>query len=75
MIYGAARVRKLCTKFQVDACKTKKDTSARAVAHLAVEIQDMIYNVSRVRMLSTKFQVHTCKNKEDRSAHVQLRTL
>ena len=73
MIYNVARVRRLFTKFQVDACKTKKDTSAHA--HLAVEIQDMIYNVARLRRLSTKFQVDTCKGKEDRSAHAQLRTL
>ena len=55
--------------------KLKKIHLACAVAHLAVEIQDMIYNVARVRRLSTKFQVDACKNKEDRSAHVQLRTL
>ena len=29
MIYNVARVRRLFTKFQVDACKTKKDTSAQ----------------------------------------------
>ena len=65
-IYNVARVRRLFTKFQVNACKTKKDTSA----HLIVEIQDMIYNVPRVMRLSTKFQVDTCKSKEDRSAHL-----
>ena len=27
MIYNVARVRRLFTKFQVDACKTKKDAS------------------------------------------------
>ena len=76
MIYNVARVRGLFTKFQVDACKTKKRyICACAVAHLAVETQDMIYNVARVRRLSTKFQVDTCKSKEDRSAHVQLCTL
>ena len=76
MIYNVARVRRLFTKFQVDTCKTKKRyICACAVAHLAVEIQDMIYNVARVRRLSAKFQVDTCKSKEDRSAHAQLRTL
>ena len=30
MIYNVARVRRLFTKFQVDTCKTKKDTSAHA---------------------------------------------
>ena len=73
MIYNVARVRKLFAKFQVDTCKTKKDTSA--VAHLADEIQDIIYDVARVRRLSTKCQVDTSKSKEDRSAHAQLRTL
>ena len=75
MIYNVARVRRLFTKFQGDTCKTKIKKIAYicacAVAHLAVEIQDMIYNVTGVRRLSTKFQVGTCKNKEDRSAHVQ----
>ena len=33
MIYNVARVRRLFTKFQVDACKTKKDTSAHAQLH------------------------------------------
>ena len=76
MIYNVARVRRLFTKFQVDTCKTKKRyICACAVAHLAVEIQDMIYNVARVRRLSTKFQVDTYKSKEDRSEHAQLRIL
>ena len=30
MIYNEARVRRLFTKFQVDTCKTKKDTSVHA---------------------------------------------
>ena len=64
MIYDMARGIRLFTKFQVDTCKTKKDICACAVAHLAVEIQDMIYNVARVRRLSTKFQVDTCKSKD-----------
>ena len=34
MIYNVARVRKLFTKFQVDACKTKKDTSVHAQLHI-----------------------------------------
>ena len=59
--------------FKLIHAKLKKIHLACAVAHLAVEIQDMIYNVARVRRLSTKFQVDTCKSKEDRS--VQLRTL
>ena len=29
MIYNVARVRRLFTKFQIDACKTKKDTYAQ----------------------------------------------
>ena len=45
-----------------DTFKTKKDTSAHAVAHLVVEVQAMIYNAARVRRLSTKFQVDTCKS-------------
>ena len=76
MIYNVARIRKLFAKFQVDTCKTKKRyICACAVAHLAVEIQDMIYNVASVRRVSTKFQVDTCKSKEDRPEHAQLRTL
>ena len=63
MIYNAARVRRLSTKFQVDTCKAKKDRSA----HLVVEIQAMIYNVARVRRISAKFQVDTFKTKKDRS--------
>ena len=53
----------------------KRYICACAVAHLAVEIQDMIYNVARVKRLSTKFQVDTYKSKEDRSTHGQLHTL
>ena len=49
MIYNAARVRRLFTKFQVNTCTTKKDRSAHAQLH-----QAMIYNVARVRRLSTK---------------------
>ena len=57
--------RKLCKKFQVDICKTKKDRSAHGtVAHLVVEIQAMIYNAAMVRRLFTKFQVNTCKTKK-----------
>ena len=33
MIYNVARVRKLFAKFQVDTCKTKKDTSVHAQLH------------------------------------------
>ena len=73
MIYNVARVRRLFTKFQVDTCKTKKDTFA--YVHLAVEIQDMIYNVARVRRLSQNFKSIHAKVKIDRSAHAQLRTL
>ena len=72
MIYNAAMVRKLFTKFQVNTCKTKKDRSAHAQLYQA---QAMMYNAARVRRLSTKLQVDTCKTKKDRSAHVQLRTL
>ena len=76
MIYNVAKVRRLFTKFQVDTCKTKKDTSAHAqLRTLQLRSKMMIYNVARVRRLSTKFQVDTCKSKEDRSAHAQLRTL
>ena len=64
MIYNAARVRRLFTKFQVNTCKTKKkDRSAHAQLH-----QAMTYNAASVRRLSTKLQVVTCKSKEDRSA-------
>ena len=70
MIYNAARVRMLSTKFQVDTCKTEKDRSAHAQMH-----QTMIYNAAKVSRLSTKLQVDICKTKKDRSAHVQLRTL
>ena len=73
MLYNVARVRRLSTKFQVNTCKTKKDSSMQcAVAHLVVEIQAMIYNAAKVRRLSTIFQVGTCKTKKDRIAHVQL---
>ena len=70
MIYNAAMVRMLFTKFQVNTCKTKKDRSVHAQLCQAV-----IHNAARVRTLSTKLQVNTCKTKKDRSAHVQLRTL
>ena len=72
MIYNAAMVRRLFTKFQVNrpTCKTKKDRSAHAQLR-----QAMIYNAARVRRLSTKLQVDTCKAKKDRSAHEQQRTL
>ena len=64
MIYNAARVRRLSTKFQVNTYKTKRDRScACAVAHLVIEIQAMIYDAARVRRLCTKFQVNTSKNK------------
>ena len=84
MIYNAAKVRRLSTKFQVNTCKTKKERIAHVqlsqamiynVAHLVIEIQAMIYNAARVRSFSTKLQVDTCKSKEDRSAHAQLHTL
>ena len=64
MIYNAARVRRLSTKFQVDTCKTKKER----IVHVQLR-QAMIYNAARVRSLSTKLQVDTCKTKNDRSAH------
>ena len=70
MIYNAAMVRRLFTKFQVNTCKTKKDRSAHAQLR-----QAMIYDTARVRRLFTKFQVNICKTKKDRSAHAQLRTL
>ena len=70
MIYNAAMVRRLFTKFQVNKCKTKKDRSAHAQLR-----QAMTYDTARVRRLFTKFQVDICKTKKDRSAHVQLRTL
>ena len=70
MIYNAAMVRRLFTKFQVNTCKTKKDRSAHAQL-----CQAMIYNAARIRRLPTKLQVDTCKTKKDRSAHAQLRTL
>ena len=69
MIYNVAMVRRF-TKFEVNACKTKKDRSAHAQLR-----QAMIYNVARVRRLSTKLQVDTCKTKKDGSAHMQLHTL
>ena len=55
--------RKLCKKFQVDICKTKKDRPAQAQLRQAI-----IYNAARVRMLSTKLQVDSdaCKTKEKR---------
>ena len=56
MIYNAAMVRRLFTKFQVSTCKTKKDRSAHAQLR-----QAMIYNAARVSRLSTKLQVDTCK--------------
>ena len=70
MIYNAAMVRRLFTKFQVNTCKTKKDRSAHAQLR-----QAMIYDTARVRRLFTKFQVDICKTKKDGSAHAQLRTL
>ena len=70
MVYNAAMVRRLFTKFQVNTSKTKKDRSEHAQL-----CQAMIYNAARVRRLSTKLQVDTCKTKKDRSAHAQLRTL
>ena len=70
MIYNAAMVRRLFTKFQVNACKTKNER----IAHVQLS-QAMIYNAARVRSFSTKLQVDTCKSKEDRSAHAQLHTL
>ena len=70
MIYNAARVRRLSTKFQVYTCKTKEDRYAHAQLR-----QAMIYNAAKVRRLSTKLQVDTYKTKKDRSVHAQLRTL
>ena len=68
MIYNA-RVRWLSTKFQVDTCKTKKDTSAHEQLR-----QAMIYNAAKVRRLSTNCKSMHAKLKKDRSAHAQLRT-
>ena len=60
----AGTKRKLCKKFQVDTCKTKRDRSLTcAVAYLVIEIQAMTYDVARVRRLCTKFQVNTSKIK------------
>ena len=73
MIYDAARVRRLSTKFQVNTYKTKRDRSAHA--HLVIEIQAMSYDAARVTRLSTKFQVNAYKTKRHRSAHTQLRML
>ena len=70
MIYNAAKVRKLSTIFQVDTCKTKKES----IAHAQL-IQAMIYNAARVRIFPTKLRVDTCKSKEDRPPHAQLHTL
>ena len=70
MIYNVAKVRRLSTIFQVDACKTKKER----IVHTQLS-QAMIYNAARVRSFSAKLQVDTCKSKEDRSLLVQLHTL
>ena len=70
MIYNAAKVRRLFTKFQVDTYKTKKER----IVHVQLR-QAMICNVARVRSLSTKLQVDTCKTEKDRSVHAQLHTL
>ena len=59
MIYNAAGVRRLSTKFQVDTFRSKRDRSAHAQLR-----QAMIYNAARVRRLSTKFQVDTFKTKK-----------
>ena len=64
MIYDAAQVRRLSTKFQVNTYKSKRDRSlACAVVHLVIEIQAKIYDAARVRRLCTIFQVNTPKNK------------
>ena len=70
MINNAAKVRRLSTIFQVNACKTKKER----IAHVQLS-QAMNYNAARVRSFSTKVHVDTCKSKEDRYAHAQLHTL
>ena len=70
MIYNAAKVRRLSTLFQVDACKTKKER----IAHVQLS-HAMIYNATRVRSFSTELQVNTCKSKKDRSVHAQFPTL
>ena len=59
MIYNAARDKRLSTKFQVNAYKTKRWICT--VAHLVIKIQAMIYDAARVRRLCTKFQVNTSK--------------
>ena len=64
--------RKLCKKFQVDICKTKKIDLPMRSCTPCIEIQAMIYNAAMVRKLLTKFQVNTCKTKKDRSVHAQL---
>ena len=69
MIYNAARVRRLSTKFQVDTCKTKKDNMcscapcSRDPSHdlQCGKGQEVIYKISS-------------KTKKDRSVHAQLCT-
>ena len=48
MIYNVARVRKLFAQFQVDICKTKKDTSAHAQLRSKTcgKNQEVIYKIS-----------------------------
>ena len=69
MIYNAARVRKLSTKLQDDACKTKKrKICACTVAQLVVQIQAMIYNAAKVRRLSYNIifkSIHANLKKEE----------
>ena len=59
MIYNAAMVRRLSTKFQDDTRKTEKERSAHVQLH-----QVMIYHAERVRRVSSKLQVDTCKTKK-----------
>ena len=75
MIYDAARVRRLCTKFQVNASKNKVDVQFPHILVQKLHTQACEIVVGTKRKLCKKFQVDICKTKKDRSAHAQLRTL
>ena len=62
MIYNAAKVSRISTKFQVDTCETKKVRTA----HVQLR-PTMISNATRVIRLSTKLQVDTCKTKKKKT--------
>ena len=73
MIYNVARVRRLFTKFQVDTCKTKKDTSAHAQLH-TLQLRSKTWFImwqDSWRYLQYFKLIHA-KLKKDRSAHAQL---